>query len=222
MVALVGYTNSGKSALMNRFLIDGMKEEKTVSEKNMLFATLDTSHRSVKLDTKHEFILIDTVGFVSNLPHTLVKAFMATLEEVNYADLLLHVVDASYEENDFHIKVTEQVLREIGAGEKDKIMVFNKIDLLDAAERARYEGQNSVCISAKYGENIDALIEMIKQWLFGDRIETALLIPYERGDIYSYLCSRYGAKNTDYRVDGIYLEADLPLKDYQQLENYRV
>jgi GTP-binding protein HflX len=222
MVALVGYTNSGKSALMNRFLIDGMKEEKTVSEKNMLFATLDTSHRSVKLDTKHEFILIDTVGFVSNLPHTLVKAFMATLEEVNYADLLLHVVDASYEENDFHIKVTEQVLREIGAGEKDKIMVFNKIDLLDAAERARYEGQNSVCISAKYGENIDALIEMIKQRLFGDRIETALLIPYERGDIYSYLCSRYGAKNTDYRVDGIYLEADLPLKDYQQLENYRV
>jgi GTP-binding protein HflX len=222
MVALVGYTNSGKSALMNRFLIDGMKEEKTVSEKNMLFATLDTSHRRVKLDTKHEFILIDTVGFVSNLPHTLVKAFMATLEEVNYADLLLHVVDASYEENDFHIKVTEQVLREIGAGEKDKIMVFNKIDLLDAAERAMYEGQNSVCISAKYGENIDALIEMIKQWLFGDRIETALLIPYERGDIYSYLCSRYGAKNTDYRVDGIYLEADLPLKDYQQLENYRV
>ena len=66
------------------------------------------------------------------------------------------------------------------------------------------------------------MIEMIKQWLFGDRIETALLIPYERGDIYSYLCSRYGAKNTDYRVDGIYLEADLPLKDYQQLENYRV
>lgn len=222
MVALVGYTNAGKSALMNRFLTDAMKGEKAVSEKDMLFATLDTSHRSIKLDTNHEFILIDTVGFVSNLPHTLVKAFMATLEEVNYADLLLHVVDASYERNDFHIKVTDQVLREIGAGEKDKILVYNKIDLLDTAERARYEGQDSISISAKYGENMDALIRMIKDRLFGDRIQTALLIPYDRGDIYSYLCDRYKAQNTEYKEEGIYVEAELPLEEYRRFESYRV
>lgn len=222
MVALVGYTNSGKSALMNRFLTDTMKEEKAVSEKDMLFATLDTSHRRIKLDTNHEFILIDTVGFVSNLPHTLVKAFMATLEEVNYADLLLHVVDASYGKNDFHIKVTDQVLREIGAGEKDRILVYNKIDLLDTADRSRYEGQDSICLSAKYGENMDALIGMIKDRLFGDRISAALLIPYDRGDINSYLRSRYKAKNTEYREEGTYLEVELPLEDYKRFENYRV
>lgn len=222
MVALVGYTNSGKSALMNRFLTDTMKEEKAVSEKDMLFATLDTSHRRIKLDTNHEFILIDTVGFVSNLPHTLVKAFMATLEEVNYADLLLHVVDASYGKNDFHIKVTDQVLREIGAGEKDRILVYNKIDLLDTADRSRYEGQDSICLSAKYGENMDALIGMIRDRLFGDRISAALLIPYDRGDINSYLRSRYKAKNTEYREEGTYLEVELPLEDYKRFENYRV
>ncbi|MFQ9894517.1 MAG: GTPase HflX, partial [Emergencia sp.] len=129
VVALVGYTNSGKSALMNRLLSQTDKEEKTVTEKNMLFATLDTQQRSIRLDTNREFILIDTVGFVSKLPHSLVEAFKATLEEVLYADLLLHVVDASYEENSFHIQVTNQVLEEIGAAGKEKIMVFNKIDL---------------------------------------------------------------------------------------------
>ncbi len=222
MVALVGYTNSGKSALMNRFLIDTMKEEKVVEEKDMLFATLDTSHRSIKLDTNHEFILIDTVGFVSHLPHTLVKAFLATLEEVNYADLLLHVVDASYEENDFHIGVTDQVLKEIGAGDKDKILVYNKIDRLDSWERARYEGQDSICISAKSGENMDALIRMIKDRIFGGRIPTALLIPYNRGDITSDLCSRYSVKNTEYSENGTYLEAELTVEDYERLSGYRV
>ncbi|MBQ6948322.1 MAG: GTPase HflX, partial [Firmicutes bacterium] len=97
VVALVGYTNSGKSAIMNRMMSMTDKEEKTVFEKNMLFATLDTSQRLVKMDTNQEFILIDTVGFVSKLPHTLVRAFKATLEEVVYADYLLHVVDSSYE-----------------------------------------------------------------------------------------------------------------------------
>ncbi len=222
MVALVGYTNSGKSALMNRFLANNMKEDKTVTEKDMLFATLDTSHRNIKLDTNHEFILIDTVGFVSNLPHTLIKAFKATLEEVNYADLLLHVVDASYEENDFHIDVTNQVLREIGAGDKDKILVYNKIDLLDEAERFRYEGQDSICLSAKYGENMDDLVGMIKDRIFGNRIPTALLIPFDRGDIYSDLCNRYRVENTDYAEKGTYLNVELSPEDFHRLEAYRV
>ena len=101
VVALVGYTNSGKSALMNRILaMTEKEEEKAVFEKNMLFATLDTQQRSVVLDTNHQFILVDTVGFVSKLPHALVDAFKATLEEVCYADLLLHVVDSAYEHSD--------------------------------------------------------------------------------------------------------------------------
>ena len=106
VVALVGYTNSGKSALMNRLLSMEEKDDKTVKEKNMLFATLDTQHRKITVEKGKEFILIDTVGFVSKLPHSLVEAFKATLEEVCNADLLLHVVDASYEENEFHIDVT--------------------------------------------------------------------------------------------------------------------
>ena len=118
VVALVGYTNSGKSALMNRILSDVQKEDKTVLEKDMLFATLDVQQRNVTLESGRDFILIDTVGCVSRLPHSLIEAFKATLEEVTYADLLLHVVDASYENYDFHIKVTEKVMGEIGAGEK--------------------------------------------------------------------------------------------------------
>ncbi len=222
MAALVGYTNSGKSAIMNRFLKDSFKEEKAVDEKDMLFATLDTSHRSIKLDTNHEFILIDTVGFVSNLPHTLIKAFMATLEEVNYADLLLHVVDASYEDNDFHTMVTDQVLREIGAGEKEKIMIYNKMDLLGESEKAGYEGSDTICFSARSGENMDILISMIKEKLFGGRIKATLLIPYDRGDIYSYLHDRYKIENIKYGEKGTCLEALMSLEDYQRLENYRI
>jgi GTP-binding protein HflX len=222
MVALVGYTNSGKSALMNRFLKESMKEDKSVTEKDMLFATLDTSHRKIKLDTNHEFILIDTVGFVSNLPHSLVKAFMATLEEAKYADLLLHVVDASYEDSNFHIRVTEKVLNEIGAGEKERIMVYNKIDLLGDEAKTMYEGQDSICVSAKYGDNMQGLIEMIKSRLFGNRIFVKLIIPYDHGSVYSYLCDKYKPENIKYQEEGIYLEGELSLEDYQRLEEYRV
>ncbi|MBR4151204.1 MAG: GTPase HflX, partial [Firmicutes bacterium] len=109
VAALVGYTNAGKSSIMNRFLSEDEREDKRVFEKDMLFATLDTSHRLVQLDEKHSCILIDTVGFVSELPHTLVEAFKGTLEELSYADLLIDVVDASFAEHDRQIAVTEGV-----------------------------------------------------------------------------------------------------------------
>ncbi|MCQ2566505.1 MAG: GTPase HflX, partial [Clostridia bacterium] len=128
VVALVGYTNSGKSSIMNRFLAMEEREEKQVFEKDMLFATLDTSQRLVTLDSKHSFILVDTVGFVSKLPHALVDAFKATLEEAISADLLLHVADASFDNKDFHIEVTKSVLTDLKADAKDQILVFNKID----------------------------------------------------------------------------------------------
>ena len=223
VVALVGYTNSGKSALMNRLLMLTEKEEKTVFEKNMLFATLDTQQRSVILDTNHQFILVDTVGFVSRLPHSLVNAFKATLEEVAYADLLVHVVDASYENHDFHIEVTNKVLEEIGAGGKEKIMAFNKIDLVeDPSSVIPVAGVDNICISAKFDRNIDELIELIKRKIFKDMVKVQLLVPYTRGDISSYLCENARVLGMEYKESGTWFEAELKAADYQRLKEYEI
>lgn len=223
VVALVGYTNSGKSALMNRLLTITEKEEKTVFEKNMLFATLDTQQRSVTLDTNHQFILVDTVGFVSRLPHSLVNAFKATLEEVAYADLLVHVVDASYENHDFHIEVTNKVLEEIGAGGKEKIMAFNKIDLVeDPSSVIPVPGADNICISAKYDRNIDELIELIKNKIFKDMVRVQLLVPYTRGDISSYLCEKARVFGMEYKDNGTWFDAELKAADYQRLKEYEI
>ena len=223
VVALVGYTNSGKSALMNRLLTITEKEEKTVFEKNMLFATLDTQQRSVTLDTNHQFILVDTVGFVSRLPHSLVNAFKATLEEVAYADLLVHVVDASYENHDFHIEVTNKVLEEIGAGGKEKIMAFNKIDLVEEPSSViPVPGTDNICISAKYDRNIDELIELIKSKIFKDMVRVQLLVPYTRGDISSYLCEKAIVFGMEYKDNGTWFDAELKAADYQRLKEYEI
>lgn len=223
VVALVGYTNSGKSALMNRLMTLTEKEEKTVFEKDMLFATLDTQQRSVTLDTNHRFILVDTVGFVSRLPHSLVNAFKATLEEVAYADLLIHVVDASYENHDFHIEVTNKVLEEIGAGDKEKIIAFNKIDLLEEQSSViPVAGAENVFISAKYDRNIDRLIEIIKNKIFSDMVRVQMVIPYTRGDISSYLCERARVLAVEYKENGTWFDAELKAADYQRLKEYEV
>lgn len=223
VVALVGYTNSGKSALMNRLLTMTEKEEKTVFEKNMLFATLDTQQRSVTLDTNHQFILVDTVGFVSRLPHSLVNAFKATLEEVAYADLLINVVDASYENHDFHIEVTNKVLEEIGAGDKEKIMAFNKIDLVeDPSAVIPVPGVDNICISAKFDRNIDELIGLIKSKIFRDMVRVRLLVPYTRGDISSYLCEKARVFSMEYKDSGTWFDAELKASDYQRLKEYEI
>ena len=223
VVALVGYTNSGKSALMNRLMTLTEKEEKTVFEKDMLFATLDTQQRSVTLDTNHRFILVDTVGFVSRLPHSLVNAFKATLEEVAYADLLIHVVDASYENHDFHIEVTNKVLEEIGAGDKEKIIAFNKIDLLEEQSSViPVAGAENVFISAKYDRNIDRLIELIKNKIFSDMVRVQMVIPYTRGDISSYLCERARVLAVEYKENGTWFDAELKAADYQRFKEYEV
>lgn len=222
VVALVGYTNSGKSALMNRILSMTEKEDKTVFEKNMLFATLDTQQRSVVLDSNHQFILVDTVGFVSKLPHSLVEAFKATLEEVVYADLLVHVVDSAFENYDFQIDVTNKVLAEIGAAGKGKIMAYNKIDLIGENSLIPFPGTDSIFISAKYGQNIDELLEKIKQSIFKDEVSARLLIPYAKGDVSSYLCEKAKVNVMEYREDGTYFEVELKAADYQRLKEYEV
>lgn len=220
VVALVGYTNSGKSAIMNRMMTMTDKEEKAVFEKNMLFATLDTSQRLVKMDTNQEFILIDTVGFVSKLPHTLVRAFKATLEEVVYADYLLHVVDSSYEAADFHINVTDGVLKELGADGKDKLLVYNKIDLLEDRSNLFEGGKNSIAVSAKTGEGFDVLMDKIREALFGDMQLVKLVIPYDRGDLSAYLCQKIKPQRMEYKAEGTCFEILLDGADRNRMAEY--
>lgn len=221
VVAIVGYTNSGKSALMNKLLELVEKQEKSVSSKDILFATLDTAQRNIKLDTNQEFLLIDTVGFVSKLPHALIKAFKATLEEVVLADLLLHVVDATSPDSEFKIQVTEQVLKEIGAGGKERIYVYNKMDLLPReSEPPRQE--ESIGISALTGENVDMLVEMVKRKVFGDRIDAKLLVPYDKGSALSYIFEKGIVQTVEHLEEGTHVEVNLSLDDYSRLKEYNV
>src|SRR5665648_948386 len=171
------------------------------------------------LEKNHEFILIDTVGFVSKLPHSLIKAFKATLEEVLYADLLLQVVDASYEAHDFHIEVTNRVLEEIGAADKEKILIYNKIDLLEEEFMPTYTGE-AVNVSVKEEKNIDELIELIKKKIFSNRVTAKLLIPYERGDISSYLCEKGRVIEMEYLESGTLFHVELERSDYNRLKDY--
>lgn len=222
VVSLVGYTNAGKSAVMNALLRENDKEDKSVFEKDMLFATLDISQRKIKLDSNHEFILADTVGFVSKLPHSLVEAFKSTLEEVTYSDLLLHIVDASAEDREFKMNVTHSVLKEIGAGDIPCVTVFNKIDNLSEAEISEMglaEGE-SMMISARYGTNMPLLTEIIRKNVFADLKRAALLIPYEKGSVTSYLMEKCSVSRVEYTGTGTYIEAELEEADYNRLAEY--
>ena len=221
VVALMGYTNSGKSAIMNRLLQLSEREDKTVSSQNMLFATLDTQHRKITLEQGSEFILIDTVGFVSRLPHSLVEAFKSTLEEVRYADLLIHVVDSSYENRDFYMEVTNKVIEQIGAGDKDQIVAYNKMDIAKSVP-LDVSGHEAVYLSAKTGENINVLVEKIREKIFGGRVEMTLLIPYQRGDITSYLCENAQIFSMEYEKEGTLLHGKLEREDALRYGSFAV
>ena len=217
VVALVGYTNSGKSSIMNRFLEEEDREEKQVFEKDMLFATLDTARRQITLDSRRSFILVDTVGFVSKLPHALVEAFKATLEEAVTADLLLHVVDASFPESDFHIEVTDRVLSELGA-KAEPVLVYNKTDLVPGFVPVGRAG--SVCVSAKTGEGFDELIQIISDRLFSDMKLVELSIPYGRGDLVSFVLGKAKPEKVEYREDSTYIKVELDGADRGRLSEF--
>lgn len=221
VAALVGYTNSGKSAIMNSLLSLTERDDKLVKSEDMLFATLDTKHRKIAVEQGCEFILIDTVGFVSKLPHGLVEAFKATLEEVKDADLLIHTVDSSYENRDFQIEVTNKVIDELGAGGKRKIMAYNKMDLVD--ERPLdVSGHEAVYISARTGENMDHLLSAIKEALFGDRKRARLRIPYDKGAVTSYLCENGEITAIEYQPEGTMLEGSFDPGDYQKYRKFEI
>lgn len=210
IVALVGYTNAGKSTVMNHILgMDKSKDiEKQVFEKDMLFATLDTHHRNIKLDDRKEFILIDTVGFVSKLPHALVQAFKATLEEVVEADLLLHVVDSSNENYQMQIDVTESVLKELGVTDKKTLILFNKIDLVDNTELLpRQDGYLHVSALKEIG--LENLLENIKKIVFDDFTKVRMSIPFNKGEVYSFICNHYNVTETNYDENGTSILVEL-------------
>ncbi len=163
IVSLVGYTNSGKSTLMNTLMKKNHKEHKRVFEKDMLFATLETSTRLVDQQGKLPFLLIDTVGFIAYLPHVLVEAFKSTLEEIKEADLLLHVIDASDPNYLEHVATTNAVLEEIGVKDIPMLYLYNKVDL--GGYTFVQAEEPHLFISAKYGQNLESLYQYIRKTL---------------------------------------------------------
>lgn len=209
-VSLVGYTNAGKSTVMNA-LIDRYTcgEEKKVLEKDMLFATLETTVRKMEGEGGKSFLLSDTVGFIDELPHNLIKAFRSTLEEVRNADLLLHVIDYSDESYREHMKVTEKTLEELGAGKIPVICVFNKLDLKAGEEDYPRIAGNNIFMAAGKGLGIEELVSLIEKNLFGKRKEYELMIPYTAGGVFSDLSGKAYVKAYEYREAGIYVRAAL-------------
>lgn len=221
VVALVGYTNAGKSTVMNRLLSLGESQdaEKLVFEKDMLFATLDTNHRRISLEDRKDFILIDTVGFVSKLPHALVQAFKATLEEVIEADLLLQVVDVSNENYRMQMNVTDTVLQELGVKDKKMVYLFNKIDRISPEQEVERR-EDALRISAKTGEGVDALMDCLRQELFSAWEATRLLIPYSKGEVSSFLHEQYTVLRSEYQNEGILFEVELDEAGRGKLQEY--
>ena len=185
-VALVGYTNAGKSTVMNRLVeLYGQASEKTVLEKDMLFATLETSVRAIETGDNKPFFLVDTVGFIHKLPHGLVKAFRSTLEEVRYADLLVQVVDVSDPRYRQQMEVTRQTLEELEAGDIPMVIVYNKSDLSDRAY-PRLAGDH-IYMAAASGEGLEDLVSLIKEKVYADQVDCKFLFPYDRGGAAAYL-----------------------------------
>lgn len=190
-VCLVGYTNSGKSTTLNALLQYSKDIKKEVMEKDMLFATLETATRKIKLDNNNQFLVTDTVGFVNKLPHELVEAFKSTLEEIKECDLIVHVVDASNDNFENQIKTTESILESIGIKDIPIIYAFNKVDKLNDYFYIPPEYDKAIRISSKKNINIDGLIKEIQSNLYKYYKTTSFLIPYSRGDIINNL-KEYG------------------------------
>lgn len=211
VVCLVGYTNSGKSSLLNEFT------NKKVYQEDMLFASLQTASRQVKMKN-HQFIMSDTVGFINQLPHQLVQAFRSTLEEVKEADLLLHVVDSSSPYLDTQIETTNEVLEALGVKDTPVIYVYNKVDLENSVLIQPHHPY--VFISVKEKVNLEELQDMIVQELFKDEEAIELFVPYEKGHIYSEIKQKYEMQNEVYLEEGIYLSFFISAKDKAFYQEY--
>ena len=207
-VAIVGYTNSGKSTLLNSLAGSSVRTEDRV------FATLDPTTRRVGLPGRGETALVtDTVGFIRGLPHDLVAAFKATLEEATEADLLLHVLDASHARFEEHARVVDETLRELGCDDKRVLVALNKADLMpDPLERARIQKTfpSGVFISAREGEGFGQMLDMVAHHLYRDMVRVVLLIPYSDGRVAALVRGKGRVVSEEHCGDGVLLEADVP------------
>lgn len=202
VAALVGYTNAGKSTLINRLTDAGVLAE------DKLFATLDTTTRSVGLPNGSEILLTDTVGFIRKLPHQLVQAFRATLEELKYADILIHVVDASSPSRDAHMEVVYSTLRDLGCGETPVITVYNKTDRdIELPLPADKNSMLSVKISALEGGGLDLMLEEIEKLLKSFRKEYEYLIPYKEGHLLGFIRGKCEIMSETHTAEGYSLKA---------------
>lgn len=224
VVALVGYTNAGKSTLLNKLSNAGVLAE------DKLFATLDPTTRRVKLPNGREILLTDTVGFIQRLPTNLVEAFRSTLEEVNEADLLLHVLDFTHPNAEEQAETVEKVLEELGAKDKPRLMVLNKIDLYRGTEggvisieeisREFELPEASVAVSGAKGIGMDSLLEAIQQILDKSTLEVKVLIPYDKTELVSLFHQKGFIEVEEHRETGTFIKGRLPLQYMAHFEKY--
>ena len=201
VAAIVGYTNAGKSTLLNQLTGAG------IPANNRLFDTLDTTSRLLEVSDNLSVILSDTVGFIAKLPHHLVDAFRATLEELEYADVLIHVIDASDPNREEHIAVVEKLIAQLAKPGTSEIRCYNKAELVSAAEIPA--GENVVAISAKLGKNMDSLCRAIEKALGQARHKVLLRLPYSMGGMVETLHNNAQVNAVDYTPDGIEVNAVL-------------
>ncbi|MEV5707788.1 GTPase HflX [Actinoallomurus sp. NPDC052274] len=215
-VAIAGYTNAGKSSLLNRVTGAGVLVE------DALFATLDPTVRRASTPNGRAFTIADTVGFVRHLPHQLVEAFRSTLEEVADADLILHVVDGSDAAPESQIAAVREVLRELGADDVPELIVINKADVADALSLARLRRRepHSVVVSARTGEGVTGLLEAIEESLPRGDHEVHALVPYERGDLVARVHDLGEVLSQEHTPDGTALHARVPARVAGELEPY--
>ena len=225
VVAIVGYTNAGKSTLLNQLMqMTDVEASEPIYTADQLFATLDPTTRRIKLPQGQEILFSDTVGFIQKLPTQLVAAFRATLEELAEADLLLHVVDISHPNASEHVQVVEETLRALNATHIPVVTVLNKMDLFqgdieDLEQKIHYN--DSIAISAKTGYGIPALLEGIEAQLFSDTVELSLLIPYSAGNILAMLHEQANVQSETHDENGTIVIARIPIELKKQFEAYR-
>ncbi|WP_125568793.1 GTPase HflX [Companilactobacillus insicii] len=221
LVSLVGYTNAGKSTTMNGLLNFNKEDsdDRKVFEKDMLFATLDTSVRKIDLEDNTSFLLSDTVGFVSKLPHNLIESFKTTLKEAKDADLLVQVIDVSDEHWKNMLEVTENTLREVGVTGKPMIYAFNKADLKPDQVFPTIEGDN-IYYSALDNSSIQKLVELIKLKLFSGYKTVDLLIPYDQQKITEQLLKNAQIISKEFTNDGSLLKANLSPEELERYEKF--